>query len=73
MTIATFTLRGRKYVVVPADEFQPSPRRASSRRANPRKSAKTLRQLNTKMSANWDEVIRKAKANTKRLTGKEVL
>jgi hypothetical protein len=42
---------------------------ASRRKSRP----KTLRQLNALLDANAADVVKKARENTKRLTGKEVL
>lgn len=69
MSIATFTIDGREYVVIPKEEYQPSSRDRLSRRvgAKPKTAGRSPEQW---LSANWGRVLRKAKANTKRLTGK---
>ena len=37
------------------------------------KPQRTLKEIHAWMNEHWDEVMAKAKANTKRLTGREVL
>ncbi len=76
MTVGTLHVGGRKFRVIPENEFQALCRQAKAgrsavRRATPRR--KTLGAMNAWMSAHWSEVLEKAKANTKRLTGREVL
>jgi hypothetical protein len=84
MTIGTLTVGGHKFKVIPEAEFRVLCRQAkagktksagtSSRRPpKTRSGRKTLKQMNGWMSRHWDEVMAKAKKNTKRLTGREVL
>lgn len=71
MTVATFTIAGREYVVIPKDEYRPSGRRPKSLARRRKVRAATPAQRPAQwLSANWSQVLRKAKANTKRLTGK---
>lgn len=64
MSIATFTIDGREYVVIPKEEYREPARR------NKRRTAKPAQRPDQWLSANWSRVVRKARANTKRLTGK---
>ncbi|MFI5378828.1 MAG: hypothetical protein ACHRHE_06005 [Tepidisphaerales bacterium] len=75
MSIATFTIDGREYVIVPKDEYRPSApaRGAAAGIKRPRGHTKSVRQLGDQMSRQWGDVVAKAKANTRRLTGKEHL
>jgi hypothetical protein len=77
MTVGTLKVGGRKFRIVPESEFQKLCRQAKAGLAaagqSSRKPPKTLKQMNAWMSNHWDEVLEKAKGNTKRLTGREVI
>jgi hypothetical protein len=82
MTIGTLQVGGRKFRVIPEAEFrvlckQAKAGVAASKRSarKPRKSGSgsKLKTLNGLTNAQWDEVVKHAKSNTKRLTGREVL
>jgi len=73
MPIATFTIDGRQYVVIPKDEYlQDKPARPRRRTALKKRPA-TSKSRPSWLSENWDEAVAKSRANTKRLTGKEHL
>ena len=83
MTIGTLRVEGRKFRVIPEEEFRVLCRQAKAGLAARRQPAgkgrkvgtgpRTLKQMNQWMSNHWDEVLSAAKSNTKHLTGREVL
>ena len=82
MTVGTLQVGGRKFRVISERDFQALCRQAkagastaknTARKPRKRNPAKTLVQMNAWMTDHWDEVVAKAKSNTKHLTGREVL
>jgi histone H3/H4 len=83
MAGGTLQVRGRKFRVIPEAEFRALRRQAKAGLAAQKRLArkagksqwegKSIKEMNDWMIEHWDEVMEKAKANTKRLTGREVL
>ena len=80
MTEQTVMLGKRKFILLPERDFRRWQAKAGlgavrTKRAvrAVRKPQRTLKEMHAWMSEHWDEVMEKAKENTRKLTGRDTL